>query len=40
LRVFVFVLNKKGEPLMPTSPAKAKKLLNYYKSKYKTPWQN
>ena len=33
MRVFVFVLNKKGEPLMPTSPAKAKKLLKAGRAK-------
>ena len=33
MRVFVFVLSKKGEPLMPTSPANAKRLLKQGKAK-------
>jgi len=32
LRVFVYVLNKRGKPLMPTSPAKAKRLLRQGKA--------
>ena len=33
MRVFVYVLNMRGQPLMPTSPTKARKLLKEGKAK-------
>ncbi len=33
MKIYVFVLNKRGEPLMPTSPAKARKLLKSGKAR-------
>ncbi len=40
LRVFVYVLNMRGEPLMPTNPAKARILLKQNKAivKYRSPF--
>ena len=34
-KVYVFVLNMRGDPLMPTSPAKARRLLEAGKAKVK-----